>query len=72
MVLKTLKDISDGKEGLHIMIRKQLKEEIRELARDWVKQTQEKLKKEKDNEAIWFAKGAIEVLKRLHNLEGMR
>ena len=72
MILKTLKDISDGKEGLHIMIRKQLKEEIRELATGWVKQTQEKLKKETDQEARWFAKGAINVLKRLHNLGEMK
>lgn len=70
MVLKTLKDIDDGKEGLHQLIRGQLKEEIRELARGWVEQAKEKLKKEKDNEAIWFAKGAINVLKRFHNLEG--
>lgn len=71
MALKTLKDlpwiVSDGDRALAVSIN-----DLKELAKYWIKQAQEKLKKEKDNEAIWFAKGAIEVLKRLHNLEGMR
>lgn len=71
MILKTLKDlpwvVTDGDMALAVSI-----EDLKELVKHWIEQTQEKLKKEKNQEAIWFAKGAINVLKRLHNLEGMR
>ncbi|KKM14390.1 hypothetical protein LCGC14_1706550 [marine sediment metagenome] len=72
MVLKTLKDyVKKWRVGMsgYTFVRP---EELRQEVEFWIKQAQEKLKKEKDNEKIWFAKGAIEVLKRFFNLEGMR
>ena len=80
MVLETLKDLefpegTKADEVLEKIANHSLNmpvvsvDDLRRLVREWIEQAQEKLKKEKDQEAIWFAKGAIEVLKRLHNLE---